>query len=138
MQVQMQAFTCNDTTMESEKFICVLETGDTNQLLGAANQLLVVEVGSGSPPDRWPIAAESAIMNPNRKIIALKAAALGTGVGTSLQVFDLDSKTKLKGYAMSEIVVYWRWISPTKIGMVTARAVYHWDIEVGCMRDEGF
>lgn len=124
MQVQMQHITFNNTTMESEKFICVRETG-------ATNQLLVVEVGSNNPPARRPITADSAIMNPNRKIIALKAAAQVTGGGNSLQVFDLDSKTKLKAYAMSENVVFWRWISPAKIGMVTATAVYHWDIEVG-------
>lgn len=109
--------------MESEKFICVRETG-------ATNQLLVVEVGGNTPPARRPITADSAIMNPNRKIIALKAAAQVTGGGNSLQVFDLESKTKLKAFAMSENVVYWRWISGSKIGMVTGTAVYHWDIEV--------
>jgi len=123
MQVQMQHITFNNTTMESEKYICVRETG-------ATNQLLVVEVGSSTPPTRRPITADSAIMNPNRKIIALKAAAQITGGGNSLQVFDLDTKTKLKAFAMGEAVTYWRWISPTKIGMVTASAVYHWDIEV--------
>ena len=122
MQVQMQHITFNNTTMESEKFICVRETG-------ASNQLLVVEVGSSTPPARRPITADSAIMNPDRKIIALKAAQ-ATGGGNSLQVFDLDNKAKLKAFAMSENVVFWRWISPTKIGMVTPAAVYHWDIEV--------
>lgn len=31
----------------------------------------------------------------------------------------------------AESVVFWKWITGTKLGLVTAAAVYHWDMEVG-------
>lgn len=123
----MQHITFTNTTMESEKYICVRETGGNNQLL-------VVDMSNPTQPIRRPITADSAVMNPERKVIALKAGAQapagGAATGNSLQVFDLDSKTKLKAFAMSDQVVYWRWISPSKLGLVTTSAVYHWDLEV--------
>jgi clathrin heavy chain len=50
--------------------------------------------------------------------------------GDALQVFNLDTKTKLKAYQMPESVEFWKWISPTQLGLVTSGSVYHWDIEV--------
>eukprot|EP00210_Caulerpa_lentillifera_P001245 g1201.t1 len=108
--------------MESEKYICVRETG-------ASNQLLIVDMANPSQPVRRPITADSAVMNPDKNVIALKAGAQPTGGGNSLQVFDLETKTKLKAFAMNENVVFWRWISSKKLGMVTMTGVYHWDIE---------
>lgn len=31
---------------------------------------------------------------------------------------------------MPEPVEYWKWTSPTQLGLVTAASVYHWDVEV--------
>lgn len=50
----------------------------------------------------------------------------------SSQVFNLDTKTKLKAYQMPTSVEFWKWITPTMLGLVTATSVFHWDIEVGC------
>lgn len=44
-----------------------------------------------STPIRRPITADSAIMNPQQKIIALKAGGQG-GAGDNLQIFNLDTK----------------------------------------------
>eukprot|EP00878_Enallax_costatus_P037020 GHUV01041721.1.p2 GENE.GHUV01041721.1~~GHUV01041721.1.p2 ORF type:complete len:125 (-),score=40.85 GHUV01041721.1:378-752(-) len=65
----------------------------------------------------------------DKKVIALKATTAGTP-GDALQVFNLDTKTKLKAHHMPEPVEYWKWISATQLGLVTATSVYHWDIEV--------
>jgi hypothetical protein len=45
-------------------------------------------------------------------------------------VFNLDTKTKLKAHQMPEPVEFWKWVSPTMLGLVTATSVYHWDVEV--------
>jgi len=50
--------------------------------------------------------------------------------GDNLQVFNLDTKVKLKAHHMPESVEYWKWINPNMLGLVTAGAVYHWSIEV--------
>lgn len=96
-------------TMESDQAICVREAGS----------LTIVDLKNPTQPIRRPITADSALMNPQSRLIALKAA-------TQLQLFNLDSKSKLKAYVMQENVVFWKWISERTIGIVTPTAVYHW------------
>jgi clathrin heavy chain len=43
-------------------------------------------------------------------------------------VFDLDSKKKLKQCEIKEAIVFWRWLSATKIAVVGAVSVYHIDV----------
>jgi clathrin heavy chain len=73
-------------------------------------------------PIRRPITADSAIMNPISKVIALKA-------GKTLQIFNMELKAKMKAHNMTEDVVFWKWLTPALVGLVTDGAVYHWTIE---------
>lgn len=73
---------------------------------------------------RRPITADSAIMNPDTKVIALKA-------GRQVQIFDLEKKAKVKSYVMTEDVLFWRWLGPGTIGLVTETSVFHWNLEGG-------
>ncbi|PAA80763.1 hypothetical protein BOX15_Mlig023734g1 [Macrostomum lignano] len=73
-------------------------------------------------PTRRPISADSAIMNPVSKVIALKA-------GKSLQIFNIELKSKIKSHAMTEEVTFWRWITVNTIALVTETAAYHWSLE---------
>jgi clathrin heavy chain len=82
-----------------------------------------------SAPTRRPITADSALMNPASRIIALKAAVAGGSGGDSLQIFNLDTKAKVKSFQIAQPVAFWKWVSPGKLGIVTASAVYHWDLE---------
>lgn len=55
--------------MESDKYICVREkTGDVAQVV-------IVDMADPQNPIRRPISADSAIMNPASKVIALKGKA---------------------------------------------------------------
>ncbi|GLI67875.1 hypothetical protein VaNZ11_012164 [Volvox africanus] len=110
-----------NVTMESDKYICIRETG-------AQNTVVIVDMANPLSPARRQISADSALMCLDKKVIALKAVTAGTA-GDTLQVFNLDSKTKLKAYQMPETVEFWKWISPTVLGLVTSAAVYHWDVE---------
>ena len=47
----------------------------------------------------------------------------------TLQIFNLEMKTKMKAYAMLEEVVFWRWINLKTLALVTDTAVYHWSME---------
>ena len=53
-------------TMESDKFICVREK------VGDSSQVVIIDMSDASNPIRRPISADSAIMNPASKVIALK------------------------------------------------------------------
>ncbi len=121
--VQQQHITFSNVTMESERFIVVRETAPTNTVV-------IVDLASPLTPLKRPITADSALMNPNSKIIALKAANPGGAPGDNLQIFNLDAKAKLKSVQFPEQVVFWKWITGTKLGLVTGTALYHWDMEV--------
>ena len=112
--------------MESDQYICVRETG-------AQNQVVIVDMATPLAPQRRQITADSALMCPDKKVIALKATTPGTP-GDALQVFNLDTKTKLKAHQMPESVEFWKWITPNMLGLVTSTSVYHWDIQVCCRR----
>lgn len=55
--------------MESDKFICVREK------VGETSQVVIIDMADPTNPIRRPITAESAIMNPASKVIALKGKA---------------------------------------------------------------
>ncbi len=90
---------------------------------------MIIDLSNPSSPQRRPITADSALMNPGSQIIALKAAVPGV-TGDNLQIFDLAAKAKLKSVQFPQAVVFWKWISASKLGLVTATSVYHWDVEV--------
>jgi clathrin heavy chain len=53
-------------TMESDKFICIREK------LNDSGQVTIIDLSDIANPIRRPISAESAIMHPTSKVIALK------------------------------------------------------------------
>jgi hypothetical protein len=114
-----------NVTMQSEKFVCVRETGTTNNVV-------IVDMANPSAPTRRPITADSTILAPSSKILALKAAASadGSSPGDNLQVFNLETKQKLKAYLNPTKVQFWTWLNDKTIGVVTENAVFHWHLEV--------
>ena len=36
----------------------------------------------------------------------------------------------MKSFQIAQPVVFWKWITPSKLGLVTATTVYHWDMNV--------
>ena len=67
-------------------------------------------------------------MNPESQIIALKAQVPGVD-GDNLQIFNLAAKQKVKSVQFSQNVIFWKWVTASKLGLVTATAVYSWDLE---------
>ena len=56
----------NNLTMESDQFICVREK------VNEQNQVVIIDLNNVQNVVRRPITADSAIMNPKSKVIALK------------------------------------------------------------------
>ena len=86
-------------TLESEKYICIREEAE-----GSA-QVVVVELQNNNNIIRRPMKAEAAIMNPQLNIIALKGKNESSG-GHFIQVYNLDSKSKLKVHDFTEPILY--------------------------------
>uniref|UniRef100_A0A8C5BGP1 Clathrin, heavy chain a (Hc) n=1 Tax=Gadus morhua TaxID=8049 RepID=A0A8C5BGP1_GADMO len=81
-------------TMESDKFICIREK------VGEQAQVVIIDMADPNTPIRRPISADSAIMNPASKVIALKAAK-------TLQIFNIEMKSKMKAresYVETELI----------------------------------
>lgn len=41
----------------------------------------------------------------------------------------MERKERLKAHTMPEPVLFWKWINPTTVGIVTAGAVFHWTLD---------
>ncbi|KZT09895.1 clathrin heavy chain 1 [Laetiporus sulphureus 93-53] len=113
--VQPASISFQTLTLESDHYICVREK------VGETNQVVIIDLADANNVLRRPITADSAIMHPHQKILALKA-------GRTLQIFNLETKQKVKSHVNNEDVVFWKWISDSTIGMVTDSAVYHWSM----------
>ncbi|TKY47560.1 Clathrin heavy chain 1 [Spatholobus suberectus] len=119
--INQQFITFTHVTMESDKYICVRETAPQNSVV-------IIDMNMPMQPLRRPITADSALMNPNSRILALKAQLQGT-TQDHLQIFNIEMKAKMKSYQMPEQVVFWKWITPKLLGLATQTSVYHWSIE---------
>ncbi|KAL2541769.1 Clathrin heavy chain 1 [Abeliophyllum distichum] len=119
--INSQFITFTNVTMESDKYICVRETAPQNSVV-------IIDMNMPMQPLRRPITADSALMNPNTRILALKAQLPGT-TQDHLQIFNIEAKAKMKSHQMPEQVVFWKWITPNMLGLVTQSSVYHWSIE---------
>ena len=47
----------------------------------------------------------------------------------TLQIFNIEMKSKVKAHTMTEEVMFWKWISVNTVALVTDTAVYHWSME---------
>ncbi|MCP9257506.1 Clathrin heavy chain [Dirofilaria immitis] len=103
-------------TMESDKYIVVREK------VGENAQVVIVDMNDVSNPLRRPITADSVIMNPATKVLALKSSR-------TLQIFNIELKAKMKAYNMSEDVIFWKWVNVNTIALVSETAAYHWSLQ---------
>lgn len=83
---------------------------------------MIVNLKNNNEVIRRPIKADSAIMHWHKQVIALKAQQ------RTLQIFDLEHKSKLKSATMGEDVVFWKWISIDSLALVTDNSVFHWNV----------
>lgn len=104
-------------TVESDKFVCVRDVQPDGQC-----SLVIVDLEKRTSERNNIKDAESAIMNPNARILALRS-------GPNLQVFNIDARERLKACVFSEPVVFWRWVDDRTVGVVTNTAVYHWVLD---------
>ncbi|KAI0265706.1 hypothetical protein BC834DRAFT_843555 [Gloeopeniophorella convolvens] len=113
--IQPASISFQTLTLESDRFICVREK------VNEESQVAIIDLSNANNVVRRPIGADSAIMHPTQKILALKS-------GKILQVFNIDTKQKVKAHENNENIVFWKWVSESAIGVVTDTSVYHWSI----------
>ncbi|KAF9258879.1 clathrin heavy chain [Marasmius fiardii PR-910] len=113
--VQPASISFQTLTLESDHFICIRES------VNGQNQVVIIDLADANNVLRRPISADSAIMHPRQKILALKA-------GRTLQIFNIETKQKVKSHVNDADIVFWKWVNDSTIGIVTESSVYHWTI----------
>jgi len=120
--IAANAFRFGNLTMESDKYISVKDAAAD----GSA-QVVVIDMHNNNAVTKKPMKAEASLMNTVDNIIALKGKTEGQA-GHFIQVFNLDTKEKLGAHHVPENVVFWRWLEPRLLALVTDRSVYHWKL----------
>ncbi|CCG24545.1 Chc1 protein [Candida orthopsilosis Co 90-125] len=104
------------TTLESDHYICIRESGPSG------NTVAIVDLKNNNEVTRKNMSADNAIMHPQEFVISLRAN------GTTLQIFNLGSKQRLKAYTMDEPVIFWKWLDNQHLGLVTQSSIYFWNV----------
>ncbi|KAM9913562.1 hypothetical protein OXX69_001487 [Metschnikowia pulcherrima] len=114
--ISPQSLDFKSTTLESDRYICVRESG------AQGNTVAIVDLQQNCEVTRKNMSADNAIMHPVQNVIALRAN------GTALQVFDLAQKSRLKSHTLESPVVLWKWLDAQHLGLVTASSLYLWNV----------
>ncbi len=85
-------------------------------------ELVILDTKQPTKPRRTPMSADSALMHPNKTIIALR-------MGVNVQLYDIGAKRKLKIAALADAITFWRWVADDTLAIVTNSAVYHWNCD---------
>lgn len=84
--INPQFITFTHVTMESDKYICIRETAPQNSVV-------MIDMAMPMQPLRRPITADSALMNPNARILALKGnRSLFPLLYLTLRLFQFDQR----------------------------------------------
>ena len=59
--------------------------------------------------------------------------SLPFSAGRTLQIFNIEMKSKMKAHTMVEDVTFWKWINVNTLALVTETTVYHWSMEGNAM-----
>ncbi|EGW30423.1 uncharacterized protein SPAPADRAFT_143892 [Spathaspora passalidarum NRRL Y-27907] len=114
--IQPTSLDFKSTTLESDHYVCVRES------TGAGNSVAIINLKNNMETTRKNMTADNAIMHPKEFVISLRAN------GTTLQIFNLGSKQRLKAFTMDEPVIFWKWLNDQYLGLVTASSVYYWNV----------
>jgi hypothetical protein len=111
--VPSSALTFATATLPSDRLVTV----------HAAGELLVLDTADPGRPSRRPLAAEGAALHPGGRLLAMR-------VGVNLRVVDVVGKREVARAVIPEPVLFWRWVDGQGglLGIVTAAAVYHWEV----------
>ncbi|EMD46427.1 clathrin heavy chain, putative [Entamoeba histolytica KU27] len=101
-------------SIEGDKHFTVLEKGEEKRVRIFHNNKI-------NSPDSRSCAADFAIMHPTKQIMAVAA-------GTTVQMFDVQSKSKVADITLQTPLVFWKWANEHILAIVTSTSVFHFDL----------
>ena len=105
-------------SFESDRYICAKEVDQQ----GNASVVTCDLTKNMEVSKRNMAKAEAVMMHPTQNIMALRANNGQNGV--IIQVFNLDTKSKLKDIVLNHDVTYWTWLDERTIGLVSSTSAY--------------
>ena len=109
-------------SFESDRYICAKEVDQQgNTSVVTCNLTKNMEISK-----RKMAKAEGVMMHPHQNIMAVRANN-GTN-NVMIQVFNLDTRTKLKDIVLNSDVTFWTWLNDRTIGLVSSQSVFTLDI----------
>lgn len=109
--ISPQSLDFRSTTFESDHYVTIRETTD------GSNSVAIVDLTKNNEITRKNMGGDSAIMHPSQNVICVRAN------GTIVQIFNLETKTKLKSFTLDEPVIFWKWLDEETLGFVTGRSI---------------
>ena len=109
-------------SFESDRYICAKEVDQQgNTSVVTCNLTRNLEISK-----RKMAKADGVMMHPTQNIMAVRANNGQNNV--VIQVFNLDTRTKLKDIVLNHDVTYWTWLNERAIGLVSSTSVFVLDI----------
>ena len=109
-------------TFESDKYICAKEVDPQGNV-----NVVVCDVQNNFNTSKRKMGKSDAVMmHPSKNIMAVRAKNNNACI---IQVYNLDSKQKIKDISVNFDVVFWTWLSDSVIGLVSPTSVFLLSIE---------
>lgn len=126
--VKSASFRFGNVAVDGDKYLVVRDVESSELYFLSLNPKEAMETGSTTAytVSRKPTQAEAALHHPTDPVVALRAKAEGTQ--QLVQVLNLETKARMGTAPMTEPIVYWRWVAPRVLALVTDKSVWHWTL----------
>ena len=71
-------------------------------------------------------------INAHCSVVCINVLICFPVAGKTLQIFNIEMKSKMKAHTMTDEVIFWKWINLKTVALVTETSVYHWSVEGTC------
>lgn len=122
--ISPQSLDFRSTTFESDHYVTIRESNN------GTNSVAIVDLFNSNQVTRKNMGGDSAIMHPSQMVISVRAN------GTIVQIFNLETKSKLKSFQLDEPVIFWKWLSEDCLGFITANSLFICQVFQGNVSDK--
>ncbi|XP_065289693.1 clathrin heavy chain 1-like isoform X2 [Dermacentor albipictus] len=120
--IPLEHVTWPRVTVTPSQWLCIRHTMTCRNASSSADRCSVVTVFNPqrSAPQTYKVEARCAKLNPDKPLLAITDQ-------WALYLYSTRTKKLLHKSRLERDLVYWAWVTPSTLGLVTRDAVFHWD-----------
>lgn len=120
--IPLEHVTWPRVTVTPNQWLCIRHTMTCRNASTSADRCSVVTVFNPqrSKPQTYKVEARCAKLNPDKPLLAITDQ-------WTLYLYSTRTKKLLHKSRLERELVYWAWVTPSTLGLVTHDAVFHWD-----------